>query len=1186
MTAAATATTTSAPVDLPFPYDADAALVALCVALWPRTADGDITVRVRVGGRCLDTVLTAKDGSAPLGGLALRLRGRSAAGGPYASVVDASLVDGFPAAGSPVVLALEPGGARLLVTDAEADVDLLAARIGAAARAGADPLLTVDQVGPAAAELDRMRTWVGRPVDYRGATSVDGVIAGIAVARPESIALRHGAATLTYGELLARADRLAATLRERGARRGSILVLRLPRGLDLVVAMLATLRCGAAYSAVDPEWPAARVLDVLADTEAPLLVGSPFPGYDGAVPSVSEADTAGGRPDAVPEVGRELDQGFCVYFTSGSTGRPKGVLSTHRGTLRTLLDPAHPRLGTEVVTLAAAPMPWDAFTLELWAPLLHGGVCTFPAAIPVTPVELRRAVDAGVNTVWLTASLFNVLVDEDLAAFDGLRQVLTGGERLSVPHVARFRRRHAGIMLANGYGPVETTVFATSHEISDDDLDGTAGIPVGRPLPGTEVLVLRTATSGELVRAAVGEPGEICVAGDGLAAGYLGAAARESDRFALVRPLGEAPVRVYRTGDLGSWRRDGVLLFHGRADRQVKVRGHRVEPGEIEAVALRDGLVRGCVVLPVRDGTRITALAAYVVPRSEPFDTTAFVAKLATILPDYLVPAHVVPLHAFPLGATGKLDTAAFPPATRDNLVTRERTAAPGAGAPALESVPDSLAELVARTAAEVLGLPAVALDDNLVGLGLDSLGATRLAARLARRLGREAQVAVVLRARTPRALAAALPPSREAADSTGRHALSAGQIAFWLDDLLRPEQALGNVVLLAFRFDGPIDRADLRAALRRVVARHDALRTAVAEDDGVPVPVPVPIERALRMEQVDTVPADPQEYAQRTAAELAGTLDLGAGPLVVVHTAPLPEGLLLVLAVHHAAFDGHSVALMAAEVSALLRGDALPPPRPYTAIAARQAAMAAAPGRRQLVAEWADRLRGTEDLRWPGPAPAGPESGGFGQVPIRLPVTAALRDRARQWRVTPYAVALTAYTGALAEVTGGDKFCIGTPVSDREPADDHTIGMSIATVAVPAVVGQGAAADAVARMAATVLDAIEHRGVPFTEVVRLLRRGSTGRHPVFQAQFAWQNHPVPSWDVPGVTVTELRLRPLAAQLELTLELWPAADDGPLTGVVEYQPARVTAQTARAVADAFARHLRGLCQSEGVHSDV
>lgn len=1176
------AVTTTVSVRLDGAVDLDHVIGSLAAALWPSTADSDRRIAVCAAGHSVDLALRAADGTRAIGALAGELTTVGGARRPDAVVLAGGHAPDDDEA--PIVLRLTEAGVEL--TAPAAHINLLAARIAhASAVRNADPTLPVEALPPSRPELDLLRRWAGAPVRYGAGTSVDRIVAAVAADAPDRVALRRGQVTLTYGDLLRRANRLAVWLQGCGVRAGDIVVLRLPRGFDLVIAMLGVLRAGAGYCAVDPAWPAARVRDVIADTRPPVLLGTAPPGCSPPIPvvSITDATIASAAPAAVPH--GALDGPFCVYFTSGSTGRPKGVLSSHRATLRTLLSPTHPRLGPGVVTMSAAPLPWDACTLELWSALLHGGSCLLTEREHLTPADLRRHVTVGVDTIWLTATLFNVLVDEDVDAFAGLRQVLIGGERLSSPHVVRFRQRHSDITLINGYGPVEATVFASTHEITDADVDDPAGIPIGRPLPATEVLVLRQTSDGRVVRAVVGEPGEICVAGDGLAEGYLGHAAPLTDeRFPVLRPDGEQPRRVYRTGDIGAWRPDGVLVFRGRADRQVKVRGHRVEPGEIETVAVRDGHVRQCAVVPVRDGSgRVVELAAYVVPAAGPFDVAVFVADLAATLPAYLVPAHVVPLPSFPLGSTGKLDVAALPPVGPATRVRAGRsgpaTSVTGWDPPSHIAGTASAATVDAVTAeaAALLGLSSVAPDDDLLGLGLDSLAATRLAARLHRLHGADADVATVLDARTPRALAAAFAGRAggpaAATHSTGPNGPAVGEarIRFWLDDTLRPERAIANVVVLAYCLAGDVVAEQLHDALRRIVGRHDALRTAVtADDDGIPVARPLTVDAAVRVRhgRGPHEPFDVRAFVAGLAVHLASAVDLERGPLTVAETAPTPDGLLLVLAVHHAAFDGHSTAVLGSEISAALRGALLLTPRPYTP---REGGTGQA-----VPAVWVDRFREVQDLQWPPGMLA--ERPGVREIPVHVSAdrAAVFVAQARRWATTPYVVALTAFAGALAEVTATGSFSVGTPVSDRSSADEDTIGLYVATVPVP-VVGPAAPDPhaAVAAMARTVGQALQHRNVPLSALLRALRRRATGRHPLFQVQFAWQNHPRPVWDVPGVRVEEIRVPSPVAQLDLTLELWPSTGPGPLTGVVEYDPSVVTDAAAAAVVNAFIARLGG-----------
>ncbi|MEU5034092.1 AMP-binding protein [Streptomyces rubiginosohelvolus] len=377
--------------------------------------------------------------------------------------------------------------------------------------------------------------------------------------------------------------------------------------------------------------------------------------------------------DAPVPVGGEVssDAPACVFFTSGTTGRPKGVLSPHRATARLVRPDTFARFGPATVIPLAAALPWDAFSLELWAALLSGGTSLVVDEPYLSGQALREAVAVhGADTVWLTSSLLNMVVDEDPDAFLGLAQVITGGERLSVPHVRAFVRRHPGIALINGYGPVESTVFATTHRITEADCDLPGGIPVGRPVPGTRIHVI---------------DGEICVAGDGLALRYLGEPELTEAKFPRVRVDGE-DVRVYRTGDLGRLDESGVLHYGGRADRQVKVRGHRVEPAEVER-RIQDLLpaVRDCRVVAHRNAAGNTeGLVAFCVPERPGDPLSGAAATLAAELVAYQRPDAVLAVAGFPLTAQGKLDERAlldlWAPEAADG--TRLPKAATAAGTP------------------------------------------------------------------------------------------------------------------------------------------------------------------------------------------------------------------------------------------------------------------------------------------------------------------------------------------------------------------------------------------------------------------------------------------------------------------------------------------------------------------------
>ncbi|WP_433342096.1 amino acid adenylation domain-containing protein [Micromonospora sp. CA-111912] len=480
--------------------------------------------------------------------------------------------------------------------------------------------------------------------------------------RSSAVALAHRDERVDYATLDAAANAYAAALWAAGVRPGTVVPVLLPRSPRLVAVLLAVLKCGAGYAALDRRWPRERIDQVTGLVRASVLVTDAEARADVPVWTVPDEPLtqAASRRTEPPTVYVDSAAAATVFFTSGSTGVPKGVLSPHHATTRLFPGRGFADFGPGRVVLQAAPVSWDALSLELWGPLASGGTCAIADADYLLPDDLADLVAAtGLDTAWLTSSLFNFLVDEDdpdRPCLAGLRQVITGGERLSPTHVERFLTRYPDCTLINGYGPAESCVFATTHRVSLADCDDPGGIPLGVPAPETTVHIL----DGEKPLAP-GTVGEICLAGEGLALGYVGDAAATAAAFTLV-PVDGKPVRVYRTGDLGLLDPDGVLHFRGRTDLQVKIAGHRIEPGEIESVARRIPGIREAAVVPVpAPGGGYDRLALFYTADDAAAPTPAVVRRaLAATLPRYLVPHSVHRRDALPTTTTGKLDRSAL----------------------------------------------------------------------------------------------------------------------------------------------------------------------------------------------------------------------------------------------------------------------------------------------------------------------------------------------------------------------------------------------------------------------------------------------------------------------------------------------------------------------------------------------
>ncbi|MCA1811833.1 MAG: amino acid adenylation domain-containing protein, partial [Halobacteriales archaeon] len=635
--------------------------------------------------------------------------------------------------------------------------------------------------------------------------------------------------------LEARANRLARHLRSLGVRRGVRVGVCLERGVGLVVAELAILKADGAYVPLDAQYPKERLQGMAEDTRFPVLVTEsrflerlPATGAR-AVCLDAEADAIAAQ-DAAP-LPSEAAAGDLAYimFTSGSTGRPKGVAVPHRGIVRLVRGADYARMGPDDVFLQLAPAAFDASTLEVWGALLNGArLAIAPPGTPSTRELADLLVREKVSVLWLTAPLFHLMVDEALPALAGVRQLLAGGDALSVPHVRRALDGLPGTTLVNGYGPTENTTFSCCHRIPRGPL--SRSVPIGRPIANSRAYVLDR--HGE--PAPLGIPGELFVAGDGLALGYWERPEMTAERF-LPDPFvpGE---RMYRTGDLARWLPDGTLEFLGRTDGQVKVRGHRVETGEVEsALAAHPGLKEVAVV--ARDGPAGKQLVAYLVPHAPPgpaaLECRAFLRER---LPDHMVPTAFVALPALPLGPTGKVDRRALP--------------APRLDAGAGHHPPSTPAEeRLCAIWSEVLRIPRVGVQDNFFALGGHSLLATQVASRVQEAFGVAVSVRDVFAEPTIEAFARlveavpkeavgsvadAEPVTAPQGEAEERPPLSHAQERLWFIDQLAPGAPTYNICF-SLRLKGPLEPAALGQAFAEVERRHESLRTVFAVHDGVP---------------------------------------------------------------------------------------------------------------------------------------------------------------------------------------------------------------------------------------------------------------------------------------------------------------------------------------------------------------
>ncbi|MDQ2978449.1 MAG: non-ribosomal peptide synthetase [Acidobacteriota bacterium] len=566
---------------------------------------------------------------------------------------------------------------------------------------------------------------------------------------PGAIALVSSAQgdTLTYDALNRRANQLAHHLRELGVRSEMRVAIYLDRSLEMIVAMLAVLKAGGAYVPIDPALPLKRAAFVLEDSGSSVVLSrealaDALPsGWARLVCLDSDAAAIVRQSEEDPPYSVSATGLAHLLYTSGSTGEPKGVAVVHRGVVRLVRGTGYARFGPDEVFLQAAPASFDASTFEIWGALLNGG--RLVVLSPPTPGldDLAEAIRRhGVTTLWLTAGLFHLAVDERLPDLKPLRQLLAGGDVLSPERVRRVLQEVPGCALINGYGPTETTTFAACHAIRDLSSEAST-VPIGRPIANTQIYLL----DSDRRWVPPGEAGEVYIGGDGLTRGYwnrpeLSAAAFVDD------PFDATPgARLYRTGDLARLAPDGNLEFLGRVDQQIKVQGFRVEPSEIEAALERHPAVSRNVVEARETAAGGRQLVAYVVLDPEgACGDGELRGFLQRELPEYMVPAAFVRLSALPLTANGKVDRRALPEPARG---------AAGAVSPPLSM----MEEQIAQVWRSVLDLDGIDCDANFFDLGGNSLLLMEAHAILQRRLAIALPITALFEYPTVRSLARSL---------------------------------------------------------------------------------------------------------------------------------------------------------------------------------------------------------------------------------------------------------------------------------------------------------------------------------------------------------------------------------------------------------------------------------------------
>lgn len=1015
--------------------------------------------------------------------------------------------------------------------------------------------------------------------------------------RPQAIALQWEQAQLSYAALNQQANNYAQSLLNSGVKPDQVVALCGPRSPERIVALLAIVKVGAVYLPLETDQPASRLTTLLSQGQAAWLIvaeqqhdafsdlssiGLPpaFLSYPQVQEGVEGIDNPG--LPASPE------QRAYIMFTSGSTGEPKGIVIPQRGIVRLVKENGFLEFGPDTCLLHYAPLAFDASTLEVWGTLLNGGKLVLPPSGLLELEQLGEIMSQyGVNTLWLTAALFHAMAEHYPQGFAPLKTLLAGGDQLNPHTVKRVMYRYPRLTFINGYGPTENTTFTSCHVMHSADQVGRS-VSIGKAINGTQIYVLNQALEPQ----AVGVPGELCTAGEGVALGYLNAEGNDQASQAaafIANPFANLPGHgpmLYRTGDLVRYLADGSLEFLGRIDQQVKIRGFRIELGEIEAALTSLPWVRNCVV-SVQEKNKQKYLVAYLEgthpqkssgsEKEEQSQKDAVIqrtrSQLSRLLPDYMQPAAYVLLDILPITRNGKVDRKALPTATIGGQTTAD-------GKPSTELE----AELFGIWQA-VLNIDELGIHDNFFELGGHSLLATQVTSRVRKKLGYELPIREMFASPTIAQCAAWLAEHGQHHGVSAQAELvkrSAGETTpatyaqrrLWLLEQLSPGSS-AYLIPAALRIRGPLDMPCVNKVVNTLIARHETLRTAIVKDQAN--------EEVLLHQQVfDNASLDlqretylgevnPKAIRQLIDDEAGKSFDLSQAPLMRMRflaldkvnnqneTNSTEQDTLLLLTMHHIISDGWSMSVFIREFTELYeafrhqRENPLPElDFQYGDYACWQQRWLDEAHLQTALDFWVEQVSDKDPvLQLPTdfPRPSTPSSPGaliHRTLPVSL--TQDLLALSEREGVSLFMLSLSAWQLLLSRYSGQAKFNVGSPVAGRTMAETEAmIGFFINTVVFGADVQEDQSfREFLYQVREQSLAGFAHQNLPFEMLVDAIQpERSLSHSPLFQVFLNVLNLPSSSREVADLRIEDLtgEQQNYAAKFDLTLYVQPQ-DEG------------------------------------------
>ncbi|HET8891758.1 MAG TPA: amino acid adenylation domain-containing protein, partial [Candidatus Angelobacter sp.] len=1046
--------------------------------------------------------------------------------------------------------------------------------------------------------------YAGTHTNYPKDKCIHDLFVRQALMNPGKTAIVFGKQELSYQELYDKSRDLALYLQSTGVKSESVVGLCIERSVDMIVGLLGILQAGGAYMPLDPDYPEDRLAYMLQESRAAFVLTqkklldklTPLVAPDVRLialdqrwPEITECAAGLRQKNVTLQQESNPRQLAYVTFTSGSTGKPKGVMVEHQSVNRLVVNTNYIQIAEDDVFLLMSSLSFDAATFEIWGPLANGSKLVIAPHGLSAISQIRQLVkEHRISVLWLTSALFQLIVKEDVEILSDVRVLLAGGDVVPIEHAREFASRCSRPILVNGYGPTENTTFSSCYVASNGLNEPMRSLPIGRPISNTQIYILDARNNPQ----PVGIPGELHVAGDGLARGYLNRAELTAEKF-VANPFAPGE-RMYKTGDLARWLPDGNIEFLGRLDTQVKVRGFRIETSEIEAALNRHPAIRDSVVVAQGDEGNKQLIAFYVARDSNADGLIKLPGRdlrtyLQQTLPAYMLPSAFVNLAAIPLNSNGKVDRRALA-LIEVRIASDQEYIAPRT------DVEKQLVEIwaqVLNVAPEKIGV-----NDNFFELGGHSLLATQLIAKIRSMVDIDlpltilferssvAQLADLIAKAEKRVIPAIRPVDRAQFD---RLPLSFAQERLWFIDQFGPGNA-GYNVPVAVTISGELNISQLEHALNLIVARHESLRTIFPCHEGRAQQL-ILDHLDFRLERIDLSHSSTSEERNNKANEICRTeattpFDLARGPLIRGKVIKLAEEEhVLLLNMHHIITDGWSLGILTRELGSIMetlrqgRNPELPTlPIQYVDYAVWQRAWLEESGTlQQQLGYWQEKLAGAAESLDLATDYSRPNIQGFAGAThvftLDAQLTGQLKSMAQQQGGTLYMVLLAAFKILLHRYTGQSDICVGSPIANRQYGEtEGLVGMFVNTLALRSQVESEDTFPALLpRVKAACLEAYEHQDAPFEKVVDMLHpQRNAGTNPIFQVMVILQNADMGTldqhfpWNL---------LQTGSSLFDLTAEFTEIAEG--LAGTIKYS----TALYKQATIARMARHFAALCQA-------